>query len=308
MSGTQDVVLAGGVEIMSLVPIGSNVVDAFKQGHGAPNGQLIKDKFGKRMADELGPFGLSKNTFSQFGGAELLAKKYNVTREENDALANRSHALADAATKSGAFKKEILPVAVKKNKGDSSGVHDTDEGIRPETNVASLTKLKALNKDGRITAAASSQICDGAACVLMVNDRGLKKLGIQPRARIVSLALAGTDPLIMLEGPIPASKSALEKAGLTMNDIDKVEINEAFAPIPLAWCKALTNGDLSKLNTNGGAMALGHPLGATGCKLMTTLLHDLERNNLKRGLLAICEGGGTANATIIERMDGVSKL
>merc|ERR1719217_299920 len=262
----------------------------------------------RRIAAELGPMGLPKNSFSQFGGGELLAKKYNITRDECDNFGVRSHQLATAAQKAGSFKAEIHPVPVRKNKGESSGVHDADEGVRPDTNLTALAKLKTLNKGGVITAGSSSQICDGAAAMILCNDRGLKKLGVKPRARIVSLGLAGTDPLIMLEGPIPASKQALQKAKLTMNDIDKVEINEAFAPIPLAWCKALTNGDVSKLNTNGGAMALGHPLGATGCKLMTTLLHDLERNNQRYGLLAICEGGGTANATIIERMDGNSKL
>lgn len=308
MSGTQDVVIAGGVEIMSLVGIGAAAMAGHKAGHGGPNGKAIKERWSEKIKEAMGPMGLPTNTFSQFGGGELLAKKWSVTREECDSFGVRSHQLAAAATKSGAFKNEIHPVEIRKSKGEDKGVHDADEGVRPDTNMGALGKLKTLNKGGVITAGSSSQICDGAAAIIICNERGLKKLGVKPRAKIVSLGLAGTDPLIMLEGPIPASKQALTKAKMTMSDIDKVEINEAFAPIPLAWCKAMTDGDVSKVNTNGGAIGLGHPLGATGCKLMTTLLHDLERNNLKRGLLAICEGGGTANATIIERMDGGSKL
>jgi acetyl-CoA acetyltransferase family protein len=162
--------------------------------------------------------------------------------------------------------------------------------------------LKALSEDGVLTAGSSSQICDGAAAIMIVNDAGLKKLGIKPRAKIVALALAGDDPVIMLTGPIPASKNVLNRANLSIDDMDLYEVNEAFAPVPLAWAKEL-NADESKLNVNGGAMALGHPLGGTGAKLMTTLLHEMERREVKYGLQAICEGGGTANAMIIERLD-----
>lgn len=186
--------------------------------------------------------------------------------------------------------------------------HATDEGIRPETNLASLATLKDMKSiqtggkfQGLVTAALSSQICDGAAAILICNEAGLKKLSLSPKVKIISLALAGTDPVTMLEGPIPAAKTALEKAGLTIDDMDLYEVNEAFAPVPISFMKAL-DGDYSKLNVNGGALALGHPLGGTGAKLMTTLVHELCRRKGKYAIQAICEGGGTANATIIERL------
>merc|ERR1711933_373456 len=208
---------------------------------------------------------------------------------------------AQAATKAGKFKSEIVPVPVKRAKGESQGMHTEDEGIRPGVTLESVGKLDPMFKNGIMTAATSSQICDGAAAILICNDRGLQQLGIKPRARIHSQALAGSDPVLMLEGPVPASQAALKRCGLSIKDIDLYEINEAFATVPLAWCKAL-GADFEKLNVNGGAMALGHPLGGTGAKLMTTLLHELEKRQGRYGLLAICEGGGTANATIIERL------
>ena len=176
-----------------------------------------------------------------------------------------------------------------------------DEGIRFDASPESLSGLNVLSEDGVLTAGTSSQICDGAAAIMIVNDSGLEKLGIKPRAKIIALALAGDDPVIMLTGPIPASKNVLSKAKLSIKDIDLYEVNEAFAPVPLAWAHEL-GADLDKLNVNGGAMALGHPLGGTGAKLMTTLLHELERREARYGLQAICEGGGTANAMIIERL------
>ena len=195
---------------------------------------------------------------------------------------------------------------IDKKNGGAKIVHERDEGMRPGTTFEGLSKLPALKKGvGLVTAGTSSQICDGAACVLIMNEEGLRKSGLKPRAKIISLALAGADPKVMLGGPIPASKTALAKAGLKIEDIDLYELNEAFAPVPLAWAKAV-GADYNKLNVNGGAMALGHPLGGTGAKLMATLLHELERRNKKYGLLAICEGGGTANATIIETMGGAS--
>jgi acetyl-CoA acetyltransferase family protein len=193
-----------------------------------------------------------------------------------------------------------MPIKGQTPDGDTIMVTE-DEGIRPDTSVESLSGLKNLSEGGSLTAGTSSQICDGAAAVMIVNDEGLKKLGIKPRAKIIALALAGDDPVIMLTGPIPATKTVLEKANLQIEDIDIYEVNEAFAPVPLAWAKEV-GADLEKLNVNGGAMALGHPLGGTGAKLMTTLLHELERRDAKYGLQAICEGGGTANAMIIERL------
>lgn len=303
MSGVQDVVIAAGVEHMSSVPIGSNVADSFKAGHGLPISGEINAKYGKRLAER------GQKMFSQFEGAELLAEAYGITREEMDASAVASHAKALAATNAGHFKREIVALQGKDKEGNTV-VHDKDEGIRPGTTMAKLAKLKDMTsitskgkRKGMVTAGLASQICDGAAAILICNEAGLKKLGVAPRARIVSMALAGADPVMMLSGPIPATKTALSKAGLTMDQMDLYEVNEAFAPVPLALIKEL-KGDLGKLNVNGGAMALGHPLGGTGAKLMVTLLHEMERRNVRYGLQAICEGGGTANATIIERMGG----
>jgi len=249
--------------------------------------------------------GLRKNTtmlqfFSQFEGAELLAKKCGLTRNDLDQFAVRSHKQAHEATVKGKFKNEIVPV-----KGlDSEGkefILDRDEGIREGTSLESLSKLKTLKPGGVITAANASQITDGASAVLICNEKGLQKLGLKPRAKIVQLAVVGDDPVVMLYGPIPATKKALKQSGLSINDISLYEVNEAFAPVPLAWLKEI-GGDENKLNVNGGAMALGHPLGATGTKLMTTLVNELEKRGQRYGLLAICEGGGTANATIIENL------
>lgn len=292
MSGTQDCVIAGGVENMSTVPIGSNVMDAMVKGRGLPITPAMQDHYKVRM-------------FSQFEGAEMLAKKYDITREDMDKLGYASHMKAKAATEAGKFKQEIVPIMGKDPKTGEAKLLSVDEGIRGGVTMEKLSSLKLLKKDGtgRVTAGTASQITDGAAALLICNEMGLKKLGLKPRAKIISLALAGSDPVIMLEGPIPATKQAFEKSGLTMKDMDLYEVNEAFASVPLAWVKAL-GGDLDKLNVNGGAMALGHPLGGTGAKLMTTLVHELERRKGRYGVQAICEGGGTANATIIERVDG----
>lgn len=306
MSGTQDVVIAAGVESMSMVPIGSNVADSFKSGRGVPTGKKVKENYGDAMK-ALEEFGFKSSMFSQFGGAELLAKKYNMTREELDKFCVLSQKRGAEATKAGRFKDEILPVPVKMAKGESpKEMHTADEGLRP-TAYEAVAGLKAMHKNGLITAATSSQIADGAAAILVCSEAGLKKLGVRPKARIVALSVVGSDPVIMLEGPVPATGAALKKAGLTPKDIDVVEINEAFAPVPLAVAKAHFGGSLDKINVNGGAMALGHPLGCTGVKLMTTLVHELERSQGRYGLLSICEGGGTANATIVERIPA-SKL
>jgi len=279
---------------MSTVQIGSNVMDGMSKNRGAPITSSIRDKY----TELKGPM------FSQFEGAELLAKKCNITREEMDKLALLSHQRAEAATKSGHFANEIVPFTIVDAATKKTTVHDKDEGIRYGMDMAALAKLPILKKDpedpGRITAGTSSQICDGASAVLVCNEAGLKKLGLKPRAKVVALALAGSDPVVMLYGPVPATKNVLQKANLKISDIDLYEVNEAFAPVPLAWLKEL-GADINKLNVNGGAMALGHPLGGTGTKLISTLVNELERRKQRYGVLAICEGGGTANATIIER-------
>jgi acetyl-CoA C-acetyltransferase len=296
MSGVMDCVIAGGVESMSNVPIGANIMDGLAAGHGLPNGKNIAKKYESALAK------LPGGMFSQFEGAELLAQKYGVTRAEMDSFGAASHAKAVAANAANRFAREIVPLPGRDKKNDKDITHSLDEGIRPSTTIESLGKLPALKKDGGVvTAGTASQICDGASAIMVMNEEGLKKSGLKPLAKIITLALAGDDPVIMLGGPIPASETALAKAGLKIGDIDLYEVNEAFAPVPLAWAKAL-GADLNKLNVNGGAMALGHPLGGTGTKLMGTLVHELERRKGKYGLLAICEGGGTANATIIERI------
>ena len=288
MSGTQDIVIGGGVEVMSMVPIGAAVKDGFDAGHGFP---FDSDGMKKRYP---GIF------FSQFTGAELVAEKWNLSREDLDKFALESHQKAANATDSNFFDREILPVQGK----NSEGINDmviADEGIRFDASLDKLSGLKTVIENGVITAGNASQITDGAAAVMVCNDAGLKKIQANPRAEIVSIAVVGDDPVFMLTGPIPASKKALSAANLSIDDIDLYEVNEAFAPVPLAWAKEL-NADRKKLNVNGGAMALGHPLGATGAKLMTTLLHEMERTESEFGLQAICEGGGTANATIIKRV------
>jgi acetyl-CoA C-acetyltransferase len=288
MSETQDLVIAGGVESMTRVPIGSNIIDALKQGHGQPyDGEAIARRY-------------PGVKFSQFTGAELLAKKHDLTRADLDEFACESHVRAARATREGRFAREIAPLEVALEDG-SSVVHEADEGIRFEASLEKMKALEPLTPGGLLTAASSSQICDGASALLIANERGLSQNKLVPRARFHTLTVVGDDPVIMLEGPIPATRKALQRAGMRIEDFDAYEINEAFAPVPLAWAKALS-ADRNKLNVNGGAIALGHPLGATGGKLLTTLLHELERIEGRYGLLAICEGGGTANCTIIERL------
>ena len=287
MSGTQDVIICGGVEAMSTVEIGSNIRDGLEHGRGIPKGERL----------ELQYPGIQ---FSQFDGAELLAEKYDITRDDLDAFGLLSHQRAVYATESGYFKDEVVPLKIKLEDG-SVDVHDIDEGIRPEASLEAMQGLNSLREGGVITAGTASQISDGAAAIMVANEDAVKKFNLPVRAKIHSLAVIGSDPVIMLEGPIPATQKALEKAGLSIDDIDLFEVNEAFGSVPLAWAKAL-NADQEKLNVNGGAQALGHPLGGTGAKLMTTLVHELERREAQYGLVAICEGGGTANAMIIERM------
>jgi acetyl-CoA acetyltransferase family protein len=288
MSGTQDVVIGGGVEIMSMVPIGASIKDGYEAGHGLPfDSEGMKTRY-------PGIF------FSQFTGAELMAEKWNLTRQDLDNFALSSHQKAMLAVEGKYFDREILPIQAKNAEGKSDMIF-VDEGIRYDASLEALAGLKSVTEGGVITAGNASQITDGAAAVMVCNEAGLKKIKTDPRARIVAISVVGDDPIMMLGGPIPASHKVLKAAALTIDDIDLYEVNEAFAPVPLSWAIEL-KADQNKLNVNGGAMALGHPLGATGAKLMTTLLHELERREAKYGLQAICEGGGTANATIIERI------
>jgi acetyl-CoA acetyltransferase family protein len=288
MSGTQDVVIAGGVEVMSIVPIGASITDGMNANHGFP---FNADGIDKRYP---GIF------FSQFTGAELVADKWNLSREDLDKFALQSHLKAAAASEAELFNGEILPLQGKNDNGNNAMVL-LDEGIRYDASIEALAGLKTVTEGGVITAGNASQITDGASAIMVCNDAGLKKITSDPRALIKTITVVGDDPVFMLTGPIPASKLALKKANLTISDMDLFEVNEAFAPVPLAWLIEL-EADQSKLNVNGGAIALGHPLGATGTKLMTTMLHELERREGKYALQAICEGGGTANATIIERL------
>lgn len=291
MSGTQGVVICGGVEAMSTVAIGSNVRDGLEHGRGTPKGERL----------ELQYPGIQ---FSQFDGAELLAEKYDISREELDAFGLLSHQRATQATENGFFKNEVVPLNIKLEDG-TADIHEIDEGIRFDASLESMQGLNPLREGGVITAGTASQISDGAAAIMVANQDAVLKYNLPVRAKIHSLAVVGSDPVIMLEGPIPASEKVLKQAGLSIEDIDLYEVNEAFGSVPLAWAKAL-NAEQEKLNVNGGAQALGHPLGGTGAKLMTTLVNELERRKVCYGLIAICEGGGTANAMIIERMEKLS--
>ena len=287
MSGSMDVVIASGVESMTRVPMGLSAALPAKNGFGNYKSPRLEDRYPNIQ-------------FSQFMGAEMMAKKYDQTKDQLDEFAYRSHKKAIAATESGAFKDEIVPIEVTLPTGEKA-MHTVDEGIRFEASLDGIKGVKLLQEGGRVTAATSSQICDGASGVMVVNEKGLKALGVKPLARIVHMTVIGHDPVIMLEAPIPATIRALKKAGMKIGDIDLYEVNEAFAPVPVAWLKE-TGGDPDKLNVNGGAIALGHPLGGSGTKLMSTLLHALKARGKKYGLQTMCEGGGQANVTIIERL------
>jgi acetyl-CoA C-acetyltransferase len=287
MSGMMDVVVAAGVESMSRVPMGTSVILPMKAGLGTPMSPAQQARYP----------GIQ---FSQFMGAEMIAKKYGFTREMLDQFGFESHQKAIAATKSGAFDAEILPIEITLPDG-TKDIHKIDEGIRFEVTREGMANVKLLSEDGVITAATSSQICDGAAGVMIVNERGLKALGVEPLARIHHMTVTGGDPVIMLEEPLFGTEKALKKAGMKIEDIDLYEVNEAFAPVPLAWLKYL-GADPARLNVNGGAIALGHPLGGSGAKLMTTLLYALKNQNKRYGLQTMCEGGGLTNVTIIERL------
>jgi acetyl-CoA C-acetyltransferase len=239
--------------------------------------------------------------FSQFEGAEMVAAKYGIERGALDEFALESHQRAIRATQTGAFDDEILPVSVLDPDSGEQIVHTVDEGIRFDATLDSIASVKLLAENGRISAATASQICDGASGIMVVSEAGLKRLGVEPLARIHHMSVMGHDPVIMLEAPLPATHRALDRAGMTIDDIDLFEVNEAFAPIPLAWLQS-TGADPERMNVNGGAIALGHPLGASGTKLMTTLVHGLKARGGRYGLQTMCEGGGMANVTIIERL------
>jgi len=292
MAGSYDVVIAAGVEVMSTTPMGASRTP----------GSYI---YGPTVRNRYKPRG---GLVAQGISAELIADQWNLSREELDAYGARSHQRAARALMEGRFDREILPVLEKKldpKTGEwleTGAVVNADEGIRPETTVETLSALKpSFKENGKITAGTSSQICDGAAAVLITSEEIASRLGLRPRARVHSFALAGVDPVSMLTGPIPATEKVLKRAGLTADDIDVFEVNEAFASVVLAWEKEI-HPDMDKVNINGGAIALGHPLGASGAKLMATMLNELERANGTYGLQTMCEGGGLANATIIERI------
>jgi acetyl-CoA C-acetyltransferase len=291
ISGSQDLVIAGGVESMTRVPMGLPATLPFKHGFGSYMSPAMQARYPGVQ-------------FSQFMGAELLAQKYELTKDALDAYALRSHQRAAAATREGRFEEEIVPIEVRNAQGLPTGeMHAADEGIRFDASLEAIAAVKLLQEGGRISAATASQICDGAAALLVANERGLKTLGhaVKPLAVVRQMTVIGHDPVVMLEGPIPATAVALRKAGLTIGDIDLFEVNEAFASVPLAWLKA-TGADPQRLNVNGGAIALGHPLGASGAKLMTTLVHALHARGARYGLQTMCEGGGLANVTIVERV------
>ena len=283
MSGTQDVVIAAGVESMTRVPMGSTFKLFYDAGLGKNKSPGLEEKYP----------GIQ---FSQFAGAEMIAKKFGFTREDLDAFSLSSHQKAVAATQGGKFKDEIVPVEV------DGEPHQSDEGIRYDASAEGMAGVKLLSEQGVITAASSSQICDGASAVLIVSGEALEKYDLKPLAKIVNLTVTAGDPVVMLEEPLYATDKALSRAGLKIEDIDLYEVNEAFAPVPLAWLKH-TGADPQKLNVNGGAIALGHPLGASGTKLMATLVHELKRRGGRYGLQTMCEGGGVANVTIIENCD-----
>ena len=287
MSGQMDVVIAAGVESMSRVPMGSPTILALKAGQGHPMSPRQQDRYP----------GIQ---FSQFMGAEMIAKKYGMTREQLDQFGYESHQKAIAATKSGAFDAEITGIEITLPDG-SKEIHKVDEGIRFDVTREGMANVKILQENGVITAATSSQICDGAAGVMIVNERGLKALGVEPIAAIRHMTVTGGDPVVMLEEPLFGTEKALKRSGIKIDDIDLYEVNEAFAPVPLAWLQHI-GADPARLNVNGGAIALGHPLGGSGAKLMTTLVHALKARGKRYGLQTMCEGGGLTNVTIVEAL------
>ncbi|MCU1453802.1 MAG: putative acetyl-CoA acyltransferase [Acidimicrobiales bacterium] len=292
IAGAYDIVVAAGIEVMSTTPMGASVTPG-----SFPMGPRVMERYAPRGGVVM-----------QGISAELIADKWNLSREDLDAFSAQSQARAEQATAEGRFENEIIPVSTKVFDRDSGNVIESDdlvtadEGIRPGTTAETLAKLKpAFKEDGKVTAGNSSQITDGASAVLIMSEERCNELGLTPRARFHTFAVTGVDPIMMLTGPIPATELVLKKSGLSLDQMDAIEINEAFASVVLAWEKEY-NPDLSKVNANGGAIALGHPLGASGTKLMATLLNELERTGGRYGLQTMCEGAGMANATIIERL------
>ena len=294
IAGAYDIVVAAGVEVMSKTPMGASVIPGT-----FPMGPKVMERYAPRGGVVM-----------QGTSAEIIAAKWGLSREDLDTYAVQSHQRAAAATAEGRFDNEIIPVLEKRLDRETGQVIETgelvtaDEGIRPDSSLETLAKLKPAfdPENGVVTAGNSSQITDGASAILIMSEEKAKELGLKPRARFHSFSLAGVDPIEMLTGPIPATHKILEKSGLSLDDIDLIEINEAFASVVLAWGKEFSP-DWSKVNVNGGAIALGHPLGCSGAKLMATLLNELERTGGRYGLQTMCEGAGMANATIIERLD-----
>lgn len=283
MSGTQDLVIAGGTESMTRVPMFTN--------------RLLHDQAGLGVGpfppSVLNRYGIKD--FSQFAGAQMMADKYGYSREQLDAFALESHLKAAAAADSGAFEAEIVSVMT------PEGEFRTDEGIRRDTTMEKLASLKPLEEGGSITAGNASQISDGSSGVLIASEKAVKDHGLKPIARLHHFSVSAGDPVIMLEEPIPATRKALAKAGMSLSDIGLYEVNEAFSPVPMAWLQSL-DADPARLNVNGGAIALGHPLGASGTRLMTTMIHALRARGERYGLQTMCEGGGIANVTIVEAL------
>ncbi len=286
MSGTQDLVIAAGVESMTRVPMGSTAAFHAKEGLGTYKSPGLEEKYPGVL-------------WSQFMGAEMLVQKHGFSKDQLDQFALNSHYKAIAATNAGAFDNEIIGLEIETPEGRI--IHRIDEGIRFDATLESIAGVKLMSEGGALTAASASQICDGASATLIASEQAVKDYGLTPIARIHNLTVTAGDPIIMLEEPLFATDRALKRAGMKLSDIDLFEVNEAFASVPMAWLKH-TGADPEKLNVHGGAIALGHPLGASGTKLMATLLNALKRHDKKWGLQTMCEGGGVANVTIVERL------
>src|ERR1700741_2255084 len=287
MSGTMHIVIAAGVESMTRVPMGLASQLPAKNGYGHYKSPGIEQHYPNIV-------------FSQFTGAEMMAEKYGLSKDQLDEYSYNSHQRAIAATQAGRFKDEIVPLQITRADG-STDTQNIDEGIRFDVSLDGIKGVKLIAENGKLTAASASQICDGASGVVVGNEKGLKQLGGKPMARIHHMTMMGGDPVIMLDAPLHATERALKKAGMSVDDIDLFEVNEAFASVPTAWLKT-TGADPARLNVNGGAIALGHPLGGSGTKLMTTLVNALKQRGKRYGLQTMCEGGGLANVTIIERL------
>jgi acetyl-CoA C-acetyltransferase len=284
MSGAMDIVVAGGVESMSRVPQGLPSIPGTGGDVAIPRSPAVDQRFGG-------------DGFNQFLGAEIIAERHELSREAMDAYALESHRRAAAASNSRDFAAEIVGVPI----DDSGAMHIVDEGIRFDANLDRITAVKPILPDGRLSAASASQVCDGASGILVMNESGLKRTGLAPTAQIRQMTVTAGDPVVMLEEPLFATDKALKRAGLTIRDIDLYECNEAFACVPLAWARHV-GADPARMNVNGGGIALGHPLGSSGTRLMTTLVHALQARGARYGLQTMCEGGGLANVTIVERV------